>query len=68
MCSTVGGTGAIVAIANAYPELSIAAFAGDAAAQRELHLVQRSVLELPLPADVKRLTAQRFGTSPIVRV
>ena len=28
MCSTVGGTGAIVAIANAYPELSIAAFAG----------------------------------------
>jgi len=35
--------------------LSIAAFAGDAAAQRELHLVQRRVLELPLPADVKRL-------------
>jgi hypothetical protein len=32
--------------------------------------VQRRVLELPLPADVKRLlvTAQRFGTSPIVRV
>ena len=68
MCSAVGGAGALVAIANAYPELSIAAFEGDAAAQRELHLVARSVLELPLPADVKRLTADRFGTSPVVRV
>lgn len=67
MCSAVGGAGAIVAIANAYPELSIAAFAGDGAAQRELHLVQRSVRELPLPADVKRLTAERFGTSPAIR-
>jgi 4-hydroxy-tetrahydrodipicolinate synthase len=68
MCSAVGGAGALVAIANAYPELSIAAFAGDAAAQRELHLVARSVEALPLPADVKRLTSERFGTSPIVRV
>lgn len=67
MCSAVGGAGAIVAIANAYPELSIAAFAGDGAAQRELYLVQRSVQELPLPVDVKRLTAERFGTSPVVR-
>lgn len=67
MCSAVGGTGAILAIANAYPELSIAAFAGDGAAQRELHVVARSVQDLPLPADVKRLTAERFGTSPIVR-
>jgi dihydrodipicolinate synthase/N-acetylneuraminate lyase len=67
MCSAVGGAGAIVAIANAYPELSIAAFAGHGAAQRELHLMQRSVQELPLPADVKRLTAERFGTSPAVR-
>ena len=67
MCSAVGGAGAIVAVANAYPEWSIAAFAGDGAAQRELHLVQRSVQDLPLPADVKRLTAERFGTSPAVR-
>jgi dihydrodipicolinate synthase/N-acetylneuraminate lyase len=67
MCSAVGGAGAILAIANAYPELSIAAFAGDGAAQRELHVVARSVQELPLPADVKQLTAERFGTSPIVR-
>jgi 4-hydroxy-tetrahydrodipicolinate synthase len=67
MCSAVGGAGALVAIANAYPEWSIAAFAGDGAAQRELYLVQRSVQDMPLPADVKQLTAKRFGTSPAVR-
>ena len=67
MCSAVGGAGAIVAIANAYPEWSIAAFAGDGAAQRELYLVQRGVQDLPLPADIKQLTAERFGTSAAVR-
>jgi 4-hydroxy-tetrahydrodipicolinate synthase len=68
MCAAVGGAGAIVAIANAYPELSIAAFSGDGTAQRALHLVERSVRELPLPVDIKRLTAERFGTSAVVRV
>jgi 4-hydroxy-tetrahydrodipicolinate synthase len=67
MCSAVGGAGAILDIANAYPELSIAAFAGDSAAQRELHVVKRSVQALPLPTDVKQLTAERFGTSPVIR-
>ena len=35
--------------------------AHDGWAQGELHLVHRSVLELPLPADVKRLTADVSG-------
>jgi len=67
MCSAIGGAGAIVDIANAYPELSIAAFSGDGAAQRQLHVIKRRVQTLPLPADVKQLTAERFGTSLVIR-
>lgn len=62
----VGAAGAILAIANVEPELCAAAFAGDAQAQRALvpaHLVART----EGPAGVKRLAADRYGTSAAAR-
>jgi 4-hydroxy-tetrahydrodipicolinate synthase len=65
--SPLGCAGAILALANAEPERCVAAFAGDAGAQRDLtesHLVtSRS-----FPAGIKGLTADRFGTSRAVRL
>ncbi|MGI8647107.1 MAG: hypothetical protein ACR2JX_02595 [Mycobacteriales bacterium] len=67
LCSTVGGTGAILGIANAYPEASIAAFSGDGVAQRRLHVSQFAARALPFPKNVKQLTLERFGTSVVTR-
>jgi 4-hydroxy-tetrahydrodipicolinate synthase len=63
LSAAVGATGALVGSANAFPELSLAAFAGDNEAQRELHVRQ----QLPFPAGIKRLAADRFGTSTFTR-
>ena len=63
----LGCPGAILALANAEPELCAAAFAGDHAAQRRLagaHLASRR----PFPAAIKELTAERFGTSTACRM
>src|SRR5215468_6971580 len=63
----LGAAGAIVAVANAVPEDAVAAFDGDAAAQRRLygaHLAGRD----RFPSGLKELVAGRFGTSTASRV
>ena len=67
MAGAVGATGAILTLANAEPELCVAAFDGSGRAQRELlgaHL--RATRDLP--HGVKRLVADRFGTSTVARI
>lgn len=63
----LGCAGAILALANAEPELCAAAFAGDAAAQLKLtpaHLASAR----DFPRGVKQLTARRFGTPEAARM
>jgi dihydrodipicolinate synthase/N-acetylneuraminate lyase len=67
LAGPLGCAGAILALANAEPELCAAAFAGDAGAQRALtpaHLAARA----SFPAGIKQLTAERFGTSTVTRM
>lgn len=67
LAGPLGVQGAILALANAEPERCAAAFAGDALAQRELapaHLAARRAF----PAGIKRLSAERFGTSASSRL
>jgi 4-hydroxy-tetrahydrodipicolinate synthase len=67
MAGALGCTGAILAVANAEPERAVAAFAGDADAQRALyesHLEARR----DFPHGLKGLMADRFGTSPTTRL
>jgi 4-hydroxy-tetrahydrodipicolinate synthase len=61
----LGATGAILAVANVEPALSIAAFAGDVAAQRALAPV---ALRASGPRGVKTVLAERTGRSPVTRV
>ena len=58
----LGCTGALGAMANVEPALCIAAFAGDAAAQRQLAPIERSALE-GFPLGLKRLLHLQAGTS-----
>ena len=63
----LGCAGAILQLANAEPERCARAFAGDAAIQRELtklHLAAKA----SFPHGIKRLTAERFGTSLVARL
>ncbi|MQA83442.1 MAG: hypothetical protein GEV03_02115 [Streptosporangiales bacterium] len=63
----LGCRGSILAVANAEPELAIRAFAGDAEAQRALigpHLAARA----DFPEGLKRLVADKYGTSPVCRL
>lgn len=63
----LGATGAILALANAEPELCAAAFAGDAGAQRQLtpsHIAARR----DFPHGLKELVAKRFGTPTAARL
>ena len=63
----LGCAGAILALANVEPERCVAAFGGDAAAQRALapaHLAARAAF----PRGLKTLMAERFGTSPAARL
>jgi len=59
--------GAILAIANVHPELSLRAFDGDASAQRQLFAATNQV-SARRPQGLKEAVAARFGTSPIVRM
>ena len=59
--------GAILAIANLYPELSIRAFAGDAKAQRQLVKASDEVSDR-WPHGLKQAVAARFGTSATARM
>jgi 4-hydroxy-tetrahydrodipicolinate synthase len=63
----LGCPGAILALANVAPELCVAAFGGDTAAQRELlpeHLRQKE----SAPRTLKLMMAEKFGCSPVCRV
>lgn len=63
----LGCAGAILALANAEPELCVAAFGGDAEAQLKLtpaHLAAGR----DFPHGIKRLTAKRFGTPEAARM
>lgn len=67
MAGAVGCPGVILAIANAVPELCVAAFEGDGDAQRELaaaHAASRA----SFPHGIKTLTTARFGTSTAARM
>jgi 4-hydroxy-tetrahydrodipicolinate synthase len=59
--------GAILAIANLQPELSIRAFAGDGSAQRQLVAAADAVFGRR-PHGLKEAVAARFGTSSIARM
>lgn len=59
--------GAILAIANLEPELSIKAFAGDGNAQRQLTTAAHKVSSRR-PQGLKEAVAARFGTSAIARM
>ena len=61
----LGATGAILAVANVEPELSIAAFAGDVDAQRALTAVNSRATG---PAGVKAVLAERSARSARTRV
>jgi 4-hydroxy-tetrahydrodipicolinate synthase len=58
----LGCAGALPALGNVEPELCIAAFAGDTAAQRRLAPIERSALE-GFPLGLKRLMHLQAGTS-----
>ena len=59
--------GAILAIANLQPELSIRAFAGDGSAQRQLVAAADEVFGRR-PHGLKEAVSERFGTSPTARM
>jgi 4-hydroxy-tetrahydrodipicolinate synthase len=63
----IGCTGAILALANAEPELCIAAFEGDASAQRRLTRAHLAA-QRDFPHGLKALIAERFGTSVTARL
>jgi 4-hydroxy-tetrahydrodipicolinate synthase len=67
LAGPLGCAGAIVALANAEPERCVTAFAGDVATQRELADAHRRSMA-NFPAGVKRMTAERFGTSAVTRM
>jgi len=67
LAAELGAPGAILGIANAEPQRAIAAWAGDAIAQRELASIARDSGS-PFPGALKRLTARRYGTSATCRV
>ena len=64
--SWLGATGAIVAAANLVPEQCLAAWAGDAAAQREVARAERSYRAAP--GGLKSAMAERLGTPPARRL
>jgi 4-hydroxy-tetrahydrodipicolinate synthase len=67
MAGPVGVPGAILTLANVDPEGCIAAFAGDAAAQLAL-FPRHAAAMARFPAGIKKLVAERFGTSAVARL
>jgi 4-hydroxy-tetrahydrodipicolinate synthase len=66
LCGPAGGAGALLAAANVEPELCVAAFGGDGAAQRALadvHLAGRD----GGPPALKQILAERHGLSALSR-
>lgn len=62
----LGATGAIVAAANVVPEQCLAAWAGDAAAQREV--TRTELAYRATPGGLKAAMADRFGTPAASRL
>lgn len=62
---SLGCAGAFGALANVEPELSIAAFGGNAVAQRQLAPIERASLE-QFPIGLKALMQRQFGTSTVL--
>jgi 4-hydroxy-tetrahydrodipicolinate synthase len=67
LAGPLGCPGAILALANAEPELCIAAFTGDAQAQRRLTPSHLAVRE-HFPHGLKQLIAKRFATPTASRL
>jgi 4-hydroxy-tetrahydrodipicolinate synthase len=67
MAGAVGADGAILTLANCVPELCVAAYGGDASAQRDL-LATHLHGSRNFPAGIKSLVAERFGTSTAARI
>src|SRR6266542_66825 len=67
LAGPLGCAGAILALANAEPELCIAAFAGDATAQRQLTPTHQATKQ-DFPHGMKELVAKRFGTPTATRL
>ena len=67
LAGPLGCPGAILALANAEPERCAAAFAGDVQVQRELAEAHRHAAA-NFPTGIKKLTAERFGTSTVTRM
>ena len=63
----LGCAGAILSLANVEPEGCIAAFTGDAAAQRRLAAAHQAS-RVDFPRGLKEMMATRFGTSPVCRM
>jgi 4-hydroxy-tetrahydrodipicolinate synthase len=67
LAGPLGCTGAILALANAAPELCAAAFAGERDAQRAIAGPHRRATD-SFPMGIKELTSERFGTSTAARL
>jgi 4-hydroxy-tetrahydrodipicolinate synthase len=67
LAGPLGCTGAILALANVATAQCVQAFAGDAKVQRELGEIHRAA-HADFPAGLKRLVAERYGTSPQTRL
>ena len=67
LAGALGCPGAILALANAVPELCTSAFAGDAQAQLKLAAPRRRT-EGRFPAGLKQLVGERFGYSTKARM
>jgi dihydrodipicolinate synthase/N-acetylneuraminate lyase len=67
LAGPLGCAGAILALANVEPEGCVAAFEGDAKAQRAL-AESHHAAHLAFPRGLKELMARRFGTSSVTRL
>ena len=67
MAGSIGCTGAILTLANAMPEIFIAAFDGDGEVQVRL-IENHLAVNRDFPAEIKLLTSERFGTSRFARL
>jgi 4-hydroxy-tetrahydrodipicolinate synthase len=66
LAGRLGCAGAILAVANLEPATCVAAFDGDVEAQKALAETSRAAS--PVPGALKRMMADRFGTSAACRV
>jgi dihydrodipicolinate synthase/N-acetylneuraminate lyase len=67
LAGPLGCAGAVLALANAEPERCVAAFTGDAEAQRQL-TASHLAIKRDFPHGLKKVVADRFGTSRAARL